>query len=315
MLILWDNRNQLVLWEKPNHQAVISCSVFSPDCERLASGAKYLFVWDIKQGILLKTLPKETEFSGRVTSCLWSPDGTRLLAGLDDRTIRIWDPHSYQQLHSLPIQTSSLPFLLISRADNALTLCGRYRTCQIFDLETMSIRVEMRGHRSWVTSAALDAQEEYLATGSDDKTVRVWRVDTGEQVERFLDYGGPVRKVAFSPRGRQLLSVADEPTVMLRNSFNEDDRLVLWGHSEDVHTACFSPDGKYVATGSKDTTVRLWSAADGQCLMPFTDHRTAVRHVAFSSDGELLCLGADDGSVCVRRLGDILPFWKDRLGA
>lgn len=83
--------------------------------------------------------------------------------------------------------------------------------------------------------------------------------------------------------------------------------VLLEGHDGPVNAFAVTPRGDYIATASADGTVRLWRTEDGQCLRTFTEHEAAaVTHVVISDDGSILASGAEDGTVCVRKMEEIL---------
>ncbi|KAI0747262.1 WD40-repeat-containing domain protein, partial [Daedaleopsis nitida] len=81
----------------------------------------------------------------------------------------------------------------------------------------------------------------------------------------------------------------------------------LVGHDAAVNAFAFTPEGEYIATASADCTVRLWRTQDGTCVGIFTEHEAAVTHLVISDDGSVLASGAENGTVCVRKMEEILP--------
>jgi len=109
-----------------------------------------------------------------------------------------------------------------------------------------------------VTSVAFSPDGVLLASGSEDETVRLWRVADGSLVRTLEGHESDVESVAFSPDGALLASGSDDNTVRLWRV--KDGSLVrtLEGHTGGVWSVAFSPDGGLLASGSWDGTVRLW---------------------------------------------------------
>src|SRR5207245_7241867 len=101
------------------------------------------------------------------------------------------------------------------------------------------------------------ADGRLLAAGAGDRTVRIWAVDTLEEVGK-LQLGGTIHGVAFSPDGTRLACGCADNTIRLIDLARRREVAELRGHSAYVHAVRFSPDGTRLVSASGDTTVRIW---------------------------------------------------------
>jgi N-terminal domain of NWD NACHT-NTPase/NACHT domain/WD domain, G-beta repeat len=148
----------------------------------------------------------------------------------------------------------------------------------------------LEGHSSSVNSVVFSHDGSKLASGSDDHTIRVWDVATG-QVEHTLEgHSDSVNSVVFSHDGSKLASGLLDYTVRVWDVATGQVEHVLEGHSSWVNSIVFSPDGSKLASGSFDCTVRVWDIATGQVEHVLKGHSSSVESVLFSPDGSKLAL-------------------------
>ena len=139
-----------------------------------------------------------------------------------------------------------------------------------------------------------------MASGSRDKSIRLWDAATGKPLgEPLRGHEEQVFSVAFSPDGKTLASGSADKSIRLWDAATGKPLgEPLRGHEEQVLSVAFSPDGKTVASGSWDKTIRVWDAAIGKPLSePLRGHEEQVFSVAFSPDGKTLASGSADKSI------------------
>jgi WD40 repeat protein len=163
----------------------------------------------------------------------------------------------------------------------------------------------MTSHTGAVVSVAFSPDDKTMATGSADKSVRLWDVASHRQIGSPLTgHTGAVLSVAFSRDGKTLATGSDDKLVRLWDvASHRQIGSPLTGHTGAVLSVAFSRDGRTMVTGSADGSARLWDVAShrlvGSLLTGHTDH---IDSVAFSPDGRTMVTGSADGSA---RLWDV----------
>ncbi|WP_026082838.1 serine/threonine-protein kinase [Mastigocladopsis repens] len=155
----------------------------------------------------------------------------------------------------------------------------------------------LKGHSSDVNSVAFSPDDMSLASGSDDKTIKLWNLANQQEIRTFKGHLGWVWSVAFSPDGKTLASGSKDKTIRLWNLETGQELGTLDGHSDGVCSITFSPDGKTLASGSLDQTIKLWNLETGKEIRTFKGHSKAVDSVVFSPDGASLASGSWDKTI------------------
>ena len=114
-------------------------------------------------------------------------------------------------------------------------------------------------HAGGSLCVAFDRTGKRLATGGNDRIVRVWQTESGDKLLDLEGHREKIYSVAFHPDGTVLASGANDNTVRIWDLERGVERLELRGHGNYVHGLAFSPDGETLASASGDNTVRLWT--------------------------------------------------------
>ena len=329
---LWDTVAGKELLPLKGHSGEVYSVAFSPDGRYLASGgsAKTIKLWDAVTGKELLALKGHL---GHVFSVAFSPDGKYLASGSSDGTIKLWDTVTGKELLTLEGRSGEVYSVAFSPDGKRLASGSEDRTIRFWlrgtvtGKELLTFKKEpltLEGHSGEVYSVAFSPDGKRLASGSQDKTIKLWNSVTGKELLALEGHSHVVRSIAFSPDGKRLASGSYDKTIKLWDSVTGKALLTLKGHSHEVRAIAFSPGGKRLASGSRDKTIKLWDSVTGKELLALKGHSEMVYSVAFgnrfeqAADGELFY--PRDGDLFVTDSGELLEakkgglFYKDRSG-
>ncbi|KAF2830975.1 vegetative incompatibility protein HET-E-1 [Ophiobolus disseminans] len=155
----------------------------------------------------------------------------------------------------------------------------------------------LEGHSNGVRSVAFSHDSTWLASASDNKTVKIWDASSGACLQTLEGHSDEVRSVAFSHDSTWLASASDDKTVKTWDTSSGACLQTLNGHSGWVYSVAFSQDSTWLASASDDRTVKIWDASSGACLRTLEGHSDEVRSVAFSHESTWLASASYDKTV------------------
>ncbi|KIL58707.1 hypothetical protein M378DRAFT_86115, partial [Amanita muscaria Koide BX008] len=230
-------------------------------------------------------------------------EGTDWCAVFNPKVKRVLD---VQLVHNL-VHESVVCCVRFS-SDGKYLATGCNRTAQIYDTKTGAktcvLTDETAGKAGdlYIRSVCFSPDGKLLATGAEDKQIRIWDISKKRIVRVFDGHQQEIYSLDFSLDGRLIVSGSGDKTARIWDMANADaPPKVLTINDPDslngdagVTSVAISPNGQFVAAGSLDTVVRIWDVATGHLVERLRGHRDSVYSVAFTPDGEGLVSGSLD---------------------
>ena len=167
------------------------------------------------------------------------------------------------------------------------------------DLPHPALIRSITGHTGWVRAVAISWDRGTIISGSHDKTLRVWEMESGEVQQVLEGHTDWVNAVAISPDGNTIVSGSDDNTLRVWDAHSRECRHTLEGHTSWVRAVLISLDGSTIVSGSDDNTLRVWDAHSGECRHTLEGHKARVNAAAISPDGGTIASGSDDNTLRV----------------
>jgi serine/threonine protein kinase len=167
-------------------------------------------------------------------------------------------------------------------------------------LPLLKPRYTLLGHGGSVQAVSFFTNGHSFASGSTDKTVRLW--DTSSRraltvISNHSGYTSSVTSIATSSDGHTFASGGTDWTVKLWDFRSGKPKLLLQGHSDRVLAVAYEPSGQYLVSGSGDRTVKFWDLSIEKAILTLSAHTDAVTAIAVSPDGKIIASGSEDRSI------------------
>ena len=156
---------------------------------------------------------------------------------------------------------------------------------------------KLRGHTALVSTVCFSPNGRLLATGSYDKTVRIWQMGTGLEKLWFLGHQAAVTGVAISSDNRAVLSGGMDNVMMLRDCETRKELQYCYVGAV-VQCAAISPDGRYAASGTVNAGAQLYDLSTGRELRRVAG-KEFVNCICFSPRGTQFAAATADGDIYV----------------
>ncbi|KAJ2848105.1 hypothetical protein IWW36_003495 [Coemansia brasiliensis] len=216
----------------------------------------------------------------------WNRKGSCLLSAYLDGNIALWDMQTGKMRHELRAHSGCV--LDVDWLDNTtFASCGNDKTIRVWrDGESQPLKT-FSGHKSDINAIKWHPGGKYLASASDDGSVKIWSL-ADSMVHDLIGHSQQVFMVKWLPRADKavLASASFDSTIRVWDAHSGSCLRVLDAHSKAVDSLSFSSDGRYLASGSFDRKVCIWSVKDGLLFKSYVAD-DAVHDVQWAPKGRV----------------------------
>ena len=268
----------------------IESVAFSPDGGLLAGGDElgHIHLVGPNTDEYKKILKGHSE---EVVAITFNPDMRTVASGSKDGSVRIWDITSGENKLTLDGYFDAFTSFDVSLDGKTIVMAGKDSNICLWD--ATSGKLEKTFAKEWfhrkhgVGTIAFSQDGNFIVITNAGKFL--WDRNTGKPMVLFLQPGGSVWSVAFSPDGKTMVVGGGDGTIQLLDMDRRGaQKQVIAAHEERVISVAYSPDGKTIISGSADKTIKLWDANTTAEKKVFAGHANGLTDVALSSDGKTI---------------------------
>lgn len=330
---LWDVETQRRLWSRREHPEGVWALAVSPDGRYALSGgqdnmkhADYrLCLWDIKKGAKLRELIGHKH----TVDIIVFLDNRRALSTSWDKTVRLWDVETGEQLACWPqaAREGIFPTKIALLPDGKQALFGsRDGVLRLHRLTDGKAVTEFGRHETWIYRIAINSDAVLAATGGESGDIVLWDLERGCAAGRLIGHKGAILGLVFLP-DKQLLSYSRDGTIRLWDTGRGKEVAQVKGCAGTFGSLALSPRDDLAVSGGVDGNIRIWSIPDAKGyhrpatkaklgtppakappVQVFSHPSFIVGAVAFSPDGKKIVSAHGDGVV---EVWDVLTGKRD----
>lgn len=300
-ILMWELKTRCLIVTFRGHTDWVRALCFSENGLELfsASDDQTVRMWNTKTGDPMKIF---IGHQGRVMTIAIDCEKQIMVSGGEDSLIRIWDiptgnllkefvggDDNDKWLFSLKFSPNK-KFLLSASGDT---------TVRLWETNSYTCIRKIKGHKSFVWTAAFSRDGSFIASGGNDGTIRIWRGRGGSPIRTINVPDTQVRCLAISPQGDSLVSAnSDSHLLRVWDVKTGQSIKILAGHESILWAVAFSQKGDVLASGGNDHTLRLWDTQNMESIFSFKGYSMAITSIAFSPVDPLILLSTcDDGVV------------------
>ena len=261
---------------KNAHAQKVNCVCFNPVKKYFASSSNDMLIkiWKYEEkddeGISVDREPI-LELPGHrlsVESISFDPTGRYLFSGSYDHTARRWDLEQPINAKARVLEGHTNAVFSVNSDHEKYVVTGSWdKTVKIWQVLLTNTRcITLKGHTKPVFSVSVSPGQGLVASGSSDKSLRVWKLDSGEMVFLYDRHNGSVRHVCFSPTGLYLASGCWDSLVRVWRTNDWKLLFQLPGHGAPVWGVRFSPDETRLVSCDANGAIKIWRVTDGSLL-------------------------------------------------
>lgn len=244
---------------------------------------------------------------GKVYQMHWSLDSKHLVSASQDGRLIIWNGHSTNKVHAIPLRSSWVMTCAYSPSGDFVACGGLDNICSVYKLSQRNpaaggggvneqAYAELHKHEGYLSCCRFITNNEII-TSSGDSTCILWDVETRNALAEFKDHSGDVMSVSiYDARNTFVSGSCDSTAKLWDHRVGKKCLKTFTGHESDINSVQFFPNGHLFGSGSDDSSCRLFDIRAYKQINKYRDDHVlfGITSVDFSQTGKYMFAGYDD---------------------
>jgi len=239
-----------------------------------------------------------------VNTCAFLPN-SNIVSGSHDYSLKIWDIAVIEQNKSIEtIQHTTIESILdanVSYDNQRLVIwnnsfAARDNTVKILDTtqQTDTLYIIPTHHQDCINYCAISPDNKFLLTASLDKSLKLWNISNGNELNTYMGHTNQVRCCAFYHHKNWFISGSSDNTIRIWDIVSTQCIFILHGHSDIINSCKISEDDRWLLSSSHDKTARIWDLITFNEVLVLKGHSEPLNYATFSHDSEIIVTASQD---------------------
>ena len=305
---LWNVQTGQKLQDFRGHRGVVWSASFSPDGKRLVSAGRdgTVHLWNLGNKPVQQV--ELAGFKEDVNAITFSPDGKTIVGAGNEGVMRLWNisGNELKNWQEAIYQRGNVQDVAFSPDGKSIVASGLVSIARVWTLagsltepqaKLKGLEGSQDGHQGNVGSVAVSPNSQLVATGSYDRTMRIWKPKSpnGELVAVTPVQESVISRVVFTSDGQRILTADWDGNVAI---WNLDGKLVnkfRKVHQNQIRGLGITRDGSQIVTADKSSYVKILDSS-GNLQKEFFSYQSGINNLTISPDGQLIATGGMDGT-------------------
>ena len=318
---LWKLQENQLIFQYQAHNTIVESVAFSHDSQKIASSSRdrTVKIWDAFTGKCILTLDLPNQYT--VKNLLFNRNGSKLFGysnqqiiswdldtgnfriliesqsricslissqddilafGCEDGVVYVWDINNYEFINQFLTNSGMILSLKITD-DNNILACGiKDKIVNVWNLNN-SESIEIQSQSYNISLIDTSSNGQYIATGSGEKTIKVWDIDTGSYLQSLSGHLSEINAITFASNNQILATASVDRTVKSRDVTTGKCLKTLQGRADFVHSVICSSDNRTIISASQHT-IKFWNIDSCECISTLVETKDWLSSVIISPD-------------------------------
>lgn len=235
----------------------------------------------------------------RIKALALSPDANILASGGYDSLITTWSAKTGDQLKTIDAGGDVFSIAITNQGSEfvAAVSINDEHFVDIYAIENGMRLMRLKGHTETIYTVAICGDDKYIASGSLDKTIRIWDKDDYSQIFVLEGHAECVRSLVFDFKSKYLFSGSYDRYINKWDLSTGQKVQTFKGHTDFVLGVDIASNNSFLVSCSKDKTIRVWDMLSEEASVVLAGHLDDVWAIKITADARYLISGGKDFTI------------------